>query len=257
VLQVEYAVDAPAARAAAARMKSAGFDVYAVASTLAARELVPVAGGTPVVFWGVADPWAARLVKPGAPVTGFTLHPHVAAGKWLDLLDDAAPGTRRIVALMSPDNVAAAGWQRSMADACKLAGVELAWPAPRSHAELDRALAEAAAAPGTAVIALQDRFLAREDNAELLAAYARRVPILSGLGSAAARGALVSFEVDPLDLARRAGAYAGRLLRGESIGRLPVRPPTAYLLSVNRKTERALRLQLSQALVDEADVVLE
>lgn len=30
-----------------------------------------------------------------------------------------------------------------------------------------------------------------------------------------------------------------------------------YVLSTNRKAERALRLQLSQALVDEADVVLE
>jgi putative ABC transport system substrate-binding protein len=68
---------------------------------------------------------------------------------------------------------------------------------------------------------------------------------------------LLSYAPDPVDLFRRAAAYVDRILRGEKPGDLPVQLPTKYEMVVNRKTAKALGLEVPLSIRVRADEVIE
>ena len=61
----------------------------------------------PIVFVDVADPvgsgFVASLPRPGGNVTGFSIQAPSLAGKWVELLNEVAPGRKLIAAMFNPD----------------------------------------------------------------------------------------------------------------------------------------------------------
>jgi putative tryptophan/tyrosine transport system substrate-binding protein len=59
----------------------------------------------PIVFTSVSDPVSAgfvpSLARPGGNITGFSNFEYAIGGKWLQILIEAAPGTKRIAILLS------------------------------------------------------------------------------------------------------------------------------------------------------------
>jgi putative ABC transport system substrate-binding protein len=68
---------------------------------------------------------------------------------------------------------------------------------------------------------------------------------------------LFSYGPDQVDTFRRAATYVDRILRGAKPGDLPVQFPTKFEMAVNRKTAKALGLEVSLSILVRADEVIE
>src|SRR5260370_2071367 len=82
-------------------------DVLVAHSTPSAKSLLQATRSTPIVFLTVTDPLGqvlvASLSRPGANITGFSVFEFSLGTKWVEVLKQIAPGTRRDTARLNPE----------------------------------------------------------------------------------------------------------------------------------------------------------
>lgn len=245
-----------------------------------ARELVALApdvilgsGGThvgpllqqtttiPIVFVLVADPvgagFVANLAQPGGNATGFTAFDYSIGAKWLDLLMQVAPATKRVAVLRDAANPSGTGLFGSIQTASSRFRIEVTPVGLRDAAEIERGVAGFARAgnggmivtPTSLAIVHRDLIIAQAQKFALPAIYPFRYFYIAG--------GLVHYGFNPVDQYRQAARYIDLVLRGEKPANLPVQNPTKYDLAINLKTARALGLVVPPALLAAATEVIE
>jgi putative ABC transport system substrate-binding protein len=90
---------------------------------------------------------------------------------------------------------------------------------------------------------------------ELAARYS--IPTIYSFRNYVVAGGLISYRINLGDNYRRAGIYAGRIIRGEKPGDLPVQLPTRFELVLNIKTAKALGVTIPNSMQLLADEVID
>jgi putative ABC transport system substrate-binding protein len=225
------------------------------------RAVVATTTTIPIVFIGSSDPVRTGLVaslnNPGGNITGVVFTSSDLVAKRLGLLHDLVPKSDAIVALIDPAAPGAEFQKKEVEEAGQTIGREVLIVSVTDEREFPAAFATMGQQrAGGLLINAGPYFLSRRRQLALLAArYA--LPSSGPLRSFAEAGVLMSYGASQADAYRRAGNYAGRILKGASPANMPVELATKVDLVINMATAKALGLNIPANLLTLADEVIE
>jgi putative tryptophan/tyrosine transport system substrate-binding protein len=215
----------------------------------------------PIIFTSGGDPVKAGLVaslnRPGANATGVTLFTTTLLAKRLEYLHYLLPKMTTVNFLVNPNFRNTETDTKDLQEAARLLGSQMRILNARSDRDFDAAFAALAERPAEPlIIDAEPFFYAQRIKLVTLAAH-YAVPVMYYLREFVSEGGLISYGSSLADSYRQIGVYAGRVLKGEKPGDLPVVQPTRFELVINLKTAKALGLEVPPTLLGLIDEAIE
>jgi putative ABC transport system substrate-binding protein len=177
--------------------------------------------------------------------------------KQLGLLRELRPGATRIAVLVDPKWPLTKPFVSELQAAALAVGQELIVLDVSSDREIETAFATLVQRGAGALIWGPGAGLLQHRERVVALAARHRIPAMYLFREHVAAGGLMSYGTSLSDANRQAGIYAGRILKGEKPGDLPVMLPTKFELVINLTTAKALGLEIPDKLLALADEVIE
>src|SRR5262249_22754755 len=132
-------------------------DAILVQGTVSTKSVVSATQSIPIVFVNVSDPIGSGLVSslahPGGNVTGFMSDQSEQGGKWVTLLKEIAPGTRRLALLSNPETGPSLQlFLPSIQAAASSLGIETSVARVRAKEDIEGVVAAQASVPGGGLV---------------------------------------------------------------------------------------------------------
>jgi putative tryptophan/tyrosine transport system substrate-binding protein len=215
----------------------------------------------PVVFGFSGDPVEAKLVasapRPGGNVTGVSFLTLELVGKRLELLQEVLPRLSRVAILANPEHPGEPAELRESQTAAERLGLNVQYVQVRRADDFEAAFKRIERDRAEAIVAFPDVLVMSQAKAIAEFATKRRIPAVSGWGSFAAAGNLMTYGPNLDESYRIIAGYVDKILRGAKPADLPVEHPTKFELVINLKTAEALGLTIPQSVLLRADQVIQ
>ena len=236
--------------------------IAAAGGTVSALAAKAATATIPIVFGVAADPveigLVASLNRPGGNLTGVTNLNIEVGPKRLELAHALVPTATIIALLVNPTSpTLAETYSRDLQAAALTLGLQLHVLHASTERDFDTVFATLVQLRAGALVIGPDTFFYA--RSEKLAALTVRhaIPTIFTSREFAAAGGLMSYGSSSTEFYRLVGIYAGRILKGEKPGDLPVQQSTKVELIINLKTAKALGLTVPLTLLGRADEVIE
>jgi putative ABC transport system substrate-binding protein len=232
-----------------------------VGNSSAARAALAATATIPIVFTVGNDPVRDGLVPnlnhPGGNITGVSFLAGVLGTKRLELVRQFVPKATIIAVLVNPNTPETEIERKDLIAAAQAVGQQLIVLDVSNDDDIVAAVATAVQRGAGAMLIGTGAFLTskRAGLVTLAARYA--LPTIYAQREDALVGGLMSYGTSQTGAYRQAGIYAGRILKGEKPGDLPVVQATNFEFVINLKTAKTLGLEFHPQLLGIADEVIE
>jgi putative tryptophan/tyrosine transport system substrate-binding protein len=237
-------------------------DVIVASTTPAALALKQVGGNLPVVMAGVTDPVGLGLIKtlgrPGTNFTGFASPNNDLAPKYLEFLRIALPNATGIAVLLNPGTPSGPSVLKQVLSAAGKFGIRVMSAEAENADQIRTAFGRFRLARVSAVLVAPDTYLLGS-GAPLIneLAIAARIPSVYTNVLAVELGGFMTYGADLREQFRNAARYIDRIFKGAKPDELPVEEPANTQLVINRRTAKAIGLEIPQELLLRAGRVIE
>jgi putative ABC transport system substrate-binding protein len=247
----------------AAALVKATPDAVVVGPALPLRVFQSVTHSIPLIGMTedmVAEGLVATLARPGGNITGISLLSPELDTKRQEILIEAVPGARKIVA-MADANAAPEYHLQTLEHAARSRGVELSVFRVGGPGEITSAI-DAAKAWGAEAL----NFLASplfsvpgsQNNRVVLDRVAAvRLASIFQFAETAEVGALAGYGPRITDLYRQRARITVQVLRGTKPSDIPVQQPDKFELVINLKAAKAIGVEVPATLVARADKLID
>jgi putative tryptophan/tyrosine transport system substrate-binding protein len=236
--------------------------IVATGGTQAALAAKAATTAIPIVFTMGGDPVREGLVqslnRPGGNLTGVTTSYDEAAPKRLGLLREILPNAAIIGVLVNPnDPITASSEATLMRTAARSVGQRVEILQAGTARDIDAVFAKLIDIRVDALVVAAQALFATQAQQLIALAARHAIPTLYWRREFPEAGGLMSYGSSLADAFRVVGVYAGRILKGEKPGDLPVQQPTKFELVVNVKAAKAIGLTIPETFLARADEVIE
>ena len=250
IIVSRYSGEGTAARYTAllAEIAAAKPDVIVANSPVRAKASITAIPIVAIMGDPIASGLVTSLARPGGNLTGVSIDggPGLAARR-LQLLQEAVPSAKTIVALVaSPAQEArstAALKTRLMPDV--------------DETSLRSVFASIVAEKVDGVMIGEDGSFIAQRGLIIELAARHRLPVIYPYRDYAEAGGLMTYGPDLGELGKRMALQAQQILSGTKPGDIPVWQPVKFEMALNLKTAKALGLTIPQAVLAQADEVIE
>jgi putative ABC transport system substrate-binding protein len=215
----------------------------------------------PIVFTSSADPVQLGLVSnirhPGGNLTGISFLLLALVPKRLELLQKVIGQGKPVACLANPTGAGSAAEMAETESAARTLGMQLLVENVSTPNEIEAAFAALSGKGIGGVLLFGDPlfYFQRDQVAALAARY--KLPVSAGVREVVEAGGLMSYGANVAEAWHLVGTYAGRILKGEKPGDLPVQQSTRVEFVLNLKSAKALDLTIPPAVLSLADEVIE
>jgi putative ABC transport system substrate-binding protein len=228
-------------------------------SALAARKATST---IPIVFATRGEPLALGLLpslnRPDGNVTGVAFFANSLGAKRLGLLRDMAPSAEVIGVLLDRKALSYASERKEAQGAARPLRIKPLMLTASSEREIDAAFATLAQQQVRALLVTASGYFSWSRRDQILDLASRHsIAAMYTLREWATDGGLMSYGTILSDSYRQVGVYAGKILKGAKPGDLPIDQSSRFEFVINRRTAKALGLEIPSKLLALADEVIE
>lgn len=228
-------------------------DIIIPITTPSAQPVVAATRSIPIVFSGVTDPVAAKLVKSWEPsgtnVTGISDHKPIEPQ--LELIKTLVPKVTSLGFVYSAGEVNSTIVLDELQQAAKKMNIQIVPVAVQRSADIGTA-ARSLNGKVQAIYITEDNGVVSAYEALHKAALEAKLPVIAADRDTVKRGALAAYAVNQYDIGSETGKVAARVLRGEKVGQIATHGVSKMELSINQQTAKELGIAIPETLSKEA-----
>ena len=245
----------------AAELVQRGVNVIAAVGSPAVAAAKAATATIPIVFYVGVDPVSFGLVnslsRPGGNLTGVTNFSLETGPKRLELLAELLGRGKVVGVLLNPRRPRSETEVNDLLQAAQVLGLQAHVVYAGADEEFETAFAGLTRLGAGGLAISGDPFF--NVRAEHLGALSLKhaLPTIYQMREFSAAGGLISYGSSFPEQYRLAGAYTGRILKGEKPADLPVQQPTKLELVINLRTAKMLGVEVPPTLLARADEVIE
>ncbi|EIM30184.1 ABC-type uncharacterized transport system, periplasmic component [Microvirga lotononidis] len=209
-------------------------------------------GGDPVAL-GVVD----SLSRPGGNLTGVSSLSVEVSRKRLEFMHELRPTASSFAVAVNPTSPTSGLQVQNLQIAAEALGVRLQVINASTEEEFEAMFLSATQHQAGGLVFTSDPYFAFRSTRLADLCFRYSMPAVTQSRDFPAAGGLISYGGDFMQSHRRAGSYAGRVLKGEKPSDLPVQLVTKVELVINLKTAKALSIIIPPSIISTADTVIE